>query len=413
MTHDNEAPSARADLGATRLLIGLAQGVGLLLLIEAGGANAWPANDPWAFSTILLAVAYLPLTVLVGLGQLRPATLALWIVGCVGLIAGVSWHAVSRETGPFPDAPGVLVVLMPPLLFVAYHLVAASDADRRVPAHYRSYFDIAWKNGVQLALSLAFLGAFWLLLYLGALLFGLIRIELFAEIIRQSWFIYPVTATMFALAAHVTDVRVGLINGIRAVALVLLSWLLPFMTVLAVAFLAALPATGLEPLWATGSATAILLAAAGTLVVLINAAYQDGVPETPPHRVLQIAARIAGFALVPLVLIAAYSVWLRVDQHGLTPERVVALGILAVASIYTAGYAISAVWPGQWFKPLEVTNFFGALLSLGLLVAMLTPLGDPARLSVDDQVRRLRAGLVTPEQFDYNFFAFERGAVRP
>jgi hypothetical protein len=139
---------------------------------------------------------------------------------------------------------------------------------------------------------------------------------------------------------------------------------------------------------------------------LINAAYQDGVPETPPHRALQIAARVAGFALIPLVLIAAYSVWLRVDQHGLTPERVVALGVLAVASVYTTGYAISALWPGQWFKPLELTNFFGAVLSMGLLIAMLTPVGDPARLSVEDQVRRLRAGLVAPEEFDYKFLAY-------
>jgi hypothetical protein len=177
---------------------------------------------------------------------------------------------------------------------------------------------------------------------------------------------------------------------------------LPVMTALAVAFLAALPATGLAPLWATGSATAILLTAAATLIVLINAAYQDG--QEP------LAARVAGLALAPFVLIAAYSLWLRIDQHGLTPERVGGAGTIAVALCYTAGYAASALWPGRWFKPLEFTNFVSALVAFGLLVAVQTPFGDPARLSVEDQIRRLRAGLVTPEAFDYQFLRFH--AVR-
>jgi hypothetical protein len=404
MTDENEDAAGRANLGAARLLIGLAQGVGFLLFTEAVGARTWPTNDPLATNIIGLALVFVPPTLLVALGRLRPFTLGLWIVGTLLLITALAMHGVSRETTPFADEPGLLFVLLPPLLFIAYHLVAASDADLRVPARYPTYFEIAWKNGVQLALSLAFLGTFWLLLYLGALLFGLIQIQLFADIIGEKWFAYPVTTTVFALAVHLTDVRIGLINGIRAVALVLLSWLLPVMTALAVAFLAALPATGLVPLWATGSATAILLAAAATLVILINAAYQDG--QEPPHRVLQIAARVAGLALVPFVLIAAYSLWLRIDQHGLTPERVAGAGVIAVALCYTAGYAIAALWPGRWFKPLEFTNFVSALIAFGLLVAVQTPFGDPARLSVEDQVRRLRAGLVTPEAFDYQFLRF-------
>ncbi len=405
MTDEHEGGGERANLGALRLMIGLAQGVGFLVFTEALTAQLWPYSDKLATSVIGLTLLFVPPTLLVAVGRLRPVTLVFWIVGTLLLIVGLASHAVSREVGPFFDDPGLLFPLLPPLLFIAYHLVAASDADLRVPARYATYFEIAWKNGVQLALSLAFLGTFWLLLYLGAQLFGLIKIDLFADIIRETWFYYPVTATVFALAVHLTDVRIGLINGIRAVALVLLSWLLPVMTALAVAFLAALPATGLEPLWATGSATAILLTAAATLIVLINTAYQDG--QEPPHRVLQIAARVAGLALVPFVLIAAYSLWLRIDQHGLTPERVAGAAVIGVAACYMAGYAISALWPGRWFKPLEFTNFVAALLTFGLLVVMQTPFGDPARLSVADQVRRLRAGLVAPEAFDYDFLRLQ------
>lgn len=398
---------ARASIGTARLLIGLAQGVALLLLTEAQTARAWPATDPWFFGVLVLSIGYLPITVLAGIGQLRLVTLGLWIAASATLIGVVVWHANARDGAPIPETQGALFLLLPPMLFVAYHLVAASDADRRVPATYRSYFDIAWKNGVQLALSLAFLGTLWLLLYLGASLFELIRIGVFREIIVERWFYIPVSTTAFAMAAHLTDVRVGLIDGIRTVALVLLSWLLPVMTVLAVAFLAALPATGLEPLWATGSATAILLAASATLVVLVNAAYQYGERQSPPHAALKIAARIAGLALAALVAIAAYAVWLRVGQHGLTPERVVGLAVVAIAACYAAGYAVAALWPGRWFKPLELTNVTAGFVSLGLAIAMLTPVADPARLSVNDQLRRLRLGLVTPEAFDFDFLRFD------
>ena len=392
-----EPTNARENLGATRLLIGLAQGVALFAL------HTWPAHDSWLFAALSLAVTYVPVTALVGVGQLRPATFTGWIVASVGLIAFTTWHAVAREVGAYDSV--LLDFALSPILFVAYHLIAAADADGRFPASYRSYFDIGWKNGVQLALSLAFVGTFWLLLLLGASLFELINIKVVQQIIAEDVFAFPATATVFALAVHVTDVRVALINGIRNVSLVLLSWLLPLMTLLVVAFLGTLGATGLEPLWATKHATPILLIAGGALVVLINAAYQDG--DAAPHWLLQLAARIAGLALLPLGVLAFYSVWLRVEQHGLSPDRVVALAVLAVAACYATGYTTAAAWPGRWLKPLELTNILAALVAVALGVALLTPLADPARLAVDDQVRRLRAGLITPEAFDFNFLRFE------
>jgi hypothetical protein len=205
---------------------------------------------------------------------------------------------------------------------------------------------------------------------------------------------------MFALAVHVTDVRVSLINGIRNVSLVLLSWLLPVMAVFAVAFLATLPATGLEPLWATRNAATILILAGGALIALINATYQDG--DASAHWLLQVAARIASIALVPLTALAIYSVWLRVQQHGLSPDRVIVMAVLVVGACYAAGYTLAALWPGRWLKPLELTNVITAFIALTLSIAMLTPIADPARLSVEDQLRRLRAGLIAPEKFDFN-----------
>ena len=179
------------------------------------------------------------------------------------------------------------------------------------------------------------------------------------------------------------------------------------MVLIAGGFLATLPFTGLAPLWATKRAAALLLTAAAFLIVLANAAYQDGT-ERPPAA-LAWAARIAGVLLAPITALAAYAIWLRIDQYGLTPERVYGIACVVVAAGYAVGYATAALKPGAWMKPLEATNIALAFVVIAVLLALFTPIADPARLSVNDQVARLRAGAVKPEAFDYAFLRFEGG----
>jgi hypothetical protein len=146
--------------------------------------------------------------------------------------------------------------------------VVRAEFERRRIASFPAYFDTTWKAGVQLAMSLGFTGAFWILLLLGAALFKVIGLSFLEDLLRETWFAIPVTFLVFAVAVHLTDVRDGLIRGVRTVALMLLSWLLLVMTVLAAGFLAALPFTGLQALWETGNATSLVLAAAAALIIL-------------------------------------------------------------------------------------------------------------------------------------------------
>ena len=178
-------------------------------------------------------------------------------------------------------------------LFIAHHLIVPAIRERRWVVDYSEYFDIAWKAGVQLALSVGFTGAFWLLLHLGASLFKMIGLSFLQTMLGEAWFSIPVTALTFATAVQLTDVRDGLIRGVRTVALMLLSWLLLVITVLVAGFLAALPFTGLDGLWETRSATALVLSAAAALIVLINTAYQDGRPDNLPPAALRYGVRAA------------------------------------------------------------------------------------------------------------------------
>src|SRR6185503_4031232 len=96
----------------------------------------------------------------------------------------------------------------------------------------------------------------------------------------------------------------------------------------------------------TRNATMILLAASAALVVLINAAYQDGALERPAAPVLRVASALAVIALVPIVALAAYALALRAAQHGWTPDRIFALAAIVAAACYALGYLIALIRSG-------------------------------------------------------------------
>ncbi len=410
--HEEQAPPPWS-LPA-RLAVGLVQG-GLFYALHQAEASGWSKLRPGLHGASILVASFVPLILLAGIGHLRRATLAVWAFAATAILAGLALYSsgnVVADPGAYAGSDTLdfaLVQASAVALFIAHHLIEGADVERRLVASYRTYFDTAWKHAFQLGLSLAFIGVFWMLLWLGAALFKLIGITAIQDILKEAWFYFPVLGLAFAAAVHLTDARAGLTRGARTLGLTLMSWLTPIMALIVAGFLLALPFTGLKPLWDTRSATAVLLAASAVLIVLINAAYQDGEREQGAHVVLRWAARVAAAALTPLTLIAGYAIWLRVGQHGLTPDRVMAVALTLLSGCYALGYGLAAVLPGAWMKPLERTNIVNACVALVLFLALFTPVADPRRLSVDDQVARLTSGKVAPGRFDYDFLRFESG----
>ena len=419
-------------LGPIRLGIGLLQGLGLFWLNWAIKARQglcsstieslcrqlkWPATEPLLFGPLLLVIAFLPLVLLAGVGRLRPLTLVAWTLVAGIALALLGLHDIARQT---PEGlsysiylSGPVVICSAAALFIAHHLVAAADLERRRIPTFPTLFDVTSKAVAQLALSVGFTGAFWILLQLGAALFRIINLDFLETLLRTDWFAIPITFLAFATAVHLTDVRDGLIRGVRTLALMLLSWLLLVITVLVAAFLAALPFTGLGGLWDTGSGATLVLVAAAALIVLINAAYQDGRPDNRPPAVLRVAVRVAAVLITPLVLIAVWGLALRIQQHGLTPDRIIAAACALVGASFAVGYGWAALSPfwrkTDWMRPVERTTIWTAILTVAVILALFSPLLDPARLSVADQVARLERGAVTPDKFDYRFLRFESG----
>ncbi|HEY0301766.1 MAG TPA: hypothetical protein VGC36_10555, partial [Rhizomicrobium sp.] len=408
-------------LAVSRLIAGALQGIALYLLYLSTEPKTWPATDPYWMAPLLMVSVFVPLLFVQAVGAMRAMTLALWTLAATALLAGLAWYDIWRQWEPAGSVGGddamtfALVAFTMVGLFIAQSLIAAGDAERRYIASYAAYFDAAWKLGVQLALAFAFVGVFWGVLWLGATLFNLIGLKFLEILIGKSWFAFPATTLAVAASIHVTDVRAKLVAGIRTVVLTLLSWLLPLMTLIAIGFTLSLPFTGLAPLWATKSAASILLTASAVLVILINAAFQDGAPEHNRPVVLRYAELIAALILVPLTAIAAHALWLRVAQYGWTVERIATAATILIALCYALGYAAAALWSlwalraGAWMQIVARVNVVTAFVVLGVLLAMFTPLGDPARLAVSTQVARLKAGKVAPAAFDFAYLRAEGG----
>lgn len=405
-------------IAVTRLMIGLAQGAILYFLYIAFQGKTWPATDGQVFAPLLVVSLFVPVILISGLGHLDARRIGRWVAAVLIIALALGFYDAWRvgfvenrywgRDGAHSVMPSALLLFFTGVgFFIAHAMVLAAAADNRRIARYPTYFETAWKLAIQIKFSAMFVGVLWLVLWLGASLFMLIKLDFLRLLLQKSWFVIPVTAFAFSAAFHLTDVRPGIVRGIRTLLLVLMSWLLPIIVLLVAGFLLSLPWTGLAPLWATRHATAVLLGASAVLVLLINAAFQGGEMQSHVARLLRISARVAAVLLMPIVLIAVYSLGLRVQEYGWTVDRVIAAACLLVAGCYACGYLWAALGKGEWLSRIAPTNIVTALVVLAVLLALFSPVADPARISVANQLARLEGGKVAAANFDFDYLKFD------
>lgn len=411
-------PVVAPRIAVARLAAGLLQGLLLYWLYSAAHDKTWPATEPYLLAPLMLIGLLLPVLLVSSLGHLSPRRIGLWMAGAALVLTVLALHDVTRGAEHFiwgNYKPGAPLRVISALLFgfcvvgfyIAHALVLASGQDQRRLASYPTYFEIAWKLGIQLLFSLLFVAVLVLVLWLGGQLFLLIKLNFLKELLSQAWFVIPVLCFAFSFAIHITDVRPSIVRGIRTLLLVLLSWLMPIAAVLVAGFLLTLPFIGFERLWATRHAASVLLGMAGLLVVLINAAFQNGQAGLGVARGIRFGTRLSCLLLPWLVGIAIYALTLRVMAHGWTAERIIAGACLLVASCYAVGYAWAASKYGDWLNWIANVNVGTAFVTLLVLLALFTPLMDPARLSVASQTARLNSGKVSADKFDFEYLRFQ------
>ncbi len=413
-----------ATVGGVRLLIGLGQGLVLYLLALAATDETWPATERFLFAPMFLTALYAPLAALFGLNRMDARRLTGWTATVAVILVGLALHDVNRRLGA-PDGgvmgwwsgkairPSPVLMIHAAIgLFIAHALVVAATEEGKAIARYSRYFDVAWKQGVQTVFAGVFVGIFWLILHLGAALFDMLHLSLFHETISKPWFYWPVTFLSLSAAIHLTDVAPGIIGGIRTVALVLLSWLLPILVLITAGFLVALTATSLTLLWNTRHGAEVVLTATAGLIILANAAYQQGPPRNgeeghTPARILAWAGVAVGPLALALVGLAGYATLLRVSQYGWTTNRVIVAAIVFIAAVYAVGYTLAGPWKNTPRTRWEATNVAASFVILIVMLSLLSPVADPSRIAVTSQVARLEAGILAPEKFDFYALRFD------
>ena len=409
-----EEPVLSRNARAFIVLVALLQG-GLMYLAQRGTELDW-----WPFSglggricwyTLVLTV---PTAMTLSVVELRDRrfwqhALALALL-FLPLAAWAGWNATGApglESGAVLAPFGITLAIG---LFVALPWLQCRLAHGHWRAAYPELFEHAWQNALTLALAALFTGICWAVLHLWGSLFALVKITFFRELFREDAFIYMATGAMAGLGILIGRTQHRPVQVARQILFAVFKGLLPLLAFIAVLFIASLPFTGLEPLWSTRSAAAILLSVVVLLVVFANAVYQDGEGPRPYPAWLRRMVE-AGMLVLPLyALLALYAMFLRIQQYGWTSERFWAGLVAAIAAGYAFGYAWAVLRSRQaWLQPLRRVNMLLSWVVVGLAVLANSPLLDPLRLSASSQLERMQAAAPATVHRDLEHLRFELG----
>ncbi|MEZ5755451.1 MAG: DUF4153 domain-containing protein [Paracoccaceae bacterium] len=217
------------------------------------------------------------------------------------------------------------------------------------------------------------------------------------------------------LPAMVTGMALGL--GVRLAAehedllspepvLRALRWLvLPLLAVM-LAFFVALPVQGLSGLPAGLSAAVILLglAAAAILLATLTVGTDEADAAEPGGWLARGGQGLAAILPLPVAL-AAWSLWLRVGQHGWTPGRLFVAGLAVLAAGYAGLYLVALLrglrqGSGVWRHGLRGANMAMAVAAMAASALWLSPVLNAEAISARSQVERFEAGRVAVVDLD-------------
>ncbi|MGB1581223.1 MAG: hypothetical protein ACPHER_06920, partial [Nevskiales bacterium] len=392
----------------TITIVGLAQGVLLYLLYYGHEEQLWPASWGLAFNLALFLCLFMPWVFYWSQDFASKRTMLGLCIGIAGIITGiVSWQVITA----FPGDGGQYLRLVGPASFIGLFLVCfmwvplVTARAQAGPAtlkywDYAKLFEISWRNALVSAQAGLLTGLFWAVLLLGAQLFHMIGIDAPRDLLREPWLALPLTSLSFALAYRAGLLRPHFAKAVRVQWMSITTWLLPVTSLIGASFtLASL--SGVESLFDKGLSSFFLLWFAAFWVCFYNSAYQDGQEAPAIPAWMQKALPWLAAALLAVAGMASWALFIRIQQYGLTPDRVWGALVAAVGLTYGLGYLLPArKSQAAWMPQIATTNLIAALLMCAGILLLLSPIMDARRLSANSQIQRLASGQITPDQFD-------------
>lgn len=400
---DHQAWPARA-----ALLAGLGALLGLALdAAVRTGQHQW-TEDPVRLSLASL-IAVGGIAFAFTLERTRWLWSLLFALAC-GLVVALVVYWNGAPTGQSAGDEWRIICSLLAVAVAAPLFQAMRDEGRRTLGHTEVHAH-AWTNIVLWFASWAFVLVTFLLAQLLAELFHLIGIGILRDALRKGWVVAALLGAALGAAAGLLRDRDQVLGLLQRVVTTVLSVLAPILAAGLVLFVIALPLTGLAPLWEkTSSTTPILLIAVFGAFILANAVVGNSPEEEAKGRLLRWSAMALSAVMAPLAVVAAISTWLRIDQHGFTPERLWAMVFVLVVLAVALTYLWTLVRAGTaWSAAVRPAN---VRLAIGICIVALilaTPVADFGAISTRDQLARLESGKVKPERFDWAALRFDFG----
>ena len=418
-SHAADRPALTASLDRTTqyglIILAVIQGYALYFLHLSLDKEVWPATDlPWLKALYTLAVG-LPGFLYLGMDRIRhvgnlvavPVLVPLlfflgWHLGWVESVQGIAQNRLHRFT------PAFIMAMSVSLFILAFYFRAWTESDAfRFPTH--RLITLSWEQALTLAFLGLFVLAFWLLLILWAGLFKAIEIDFFADLFKEPAFIYPVTGLVIGFGLVLIRHRIRWVANVEFMCEALIKALLPLASGIILLFFVALLITGLQPIWDTGSAAVLMMTLTLVLLFKFNAVFgsTDQAPYPVPVRALVFLA----IASLPIgTALAGWALWLRIDQYGLTLDRLWAALIQLLTAAFTLSYTGLILWRRfDALAGIRRLNKGLAFVVAGALVLVNTPMADFRAWAAESQADRLLSGDVDVETFDYAYMRFSLG----
>ncbi len=264
--------------------------------------------------------------------------------------------------------------------------------------HYPTLFSESWGIVLRLAAASLFAALVWLVVFLSDELLRLVEIDVIRRLIEVEWVPFTFTGLVSGVAMALVDEMAALASPV--VVLRFLRLMAPAALIVVGAFVAAIPVRGLDTLFGTLSPAGTLLGMAGLLVLLVSSVADADDARAARSTVARLSARGLALVLPVLAALALWSIWLRVDAAGFSPERLAGAVAGAFILAYGLAYAASALGGAGWMARIRRANAWLALAVIGVAALWLSPALDAERLSAESQLSRFAEGRTEAERLD-------------
>ncbi|WP_169052311.1 DUF4153 domain-containing protein [Tabrizicola sp. YIM 78059] len=369
----------------------------------AGGAAVWAVvdaaergalGDRPALILLALLATFLAATLAmagpIGLWRALPRAL-----GHALVTAALVWLGGLRFDTGLPGSPiSILAVVTVATLPVPFMIGAARNGWRDYPCLFLE----AWSVVVRFAAALTFTGLVWLVIYLSDQVLQIVGIRAIADLLRHSVVPMVITGAVLGLGMAVVYQMAELLSPYLVLRLFRL--LLPVVLAVILVFLLALPFRGLSGLVGGLSPALLLLALVGAGISLVSVAIDQTDAEATQSQLLLRATQATAMLLPFLSALAAWAVWLRVEQYGLTPDRLFVALVAGLGLAYGLAYAVAVLRGPGWMERIRQTNIRMALVVIGLAALWLTPLLNAEAISARNQLARYDSGRTAAKDLD-------------